>query len=290
MQTEPFVDGLCYPECPRWHDGAVWLSDQHAGVVVRVAMSDSGGSGTVEEVAALPTEPAGLGWAPDGTLRVVSMHDHRLLSLDLAAGADGRFELVADLSAFHPGLSNELLVDPAGRAYVGNIGFDYYGGDDPRPTVVVLVDPDGTVRVAAADLLVPNGMVLTPDGRTLVVAESFAHRLTAFTVAADGSLADRRVFADLGDDIPDGICLDAEGGVWYAAIGRHEVVRVVSGGQVTDRVSTGDREAVACVLGGPDRRRLFVCTTLHLDPEHSVPARSGRLEVVDVAVPGGCLP
>ncbi|HVX19973.1 MAG TPA: SMP-30/gluconolactonase/LRE family protein [Acidimicrobiales bacterium] len=302
MQTEPFVDGLAYPECPRWHRGAVWLSDQHAGVVVKVDVPGAGRPAPVaEEVAAPPTEPAGLGWAPDGTLLVVSMHDRRLLAFDPdGAGAPGtgggRFRTVADLAPFHPGLSNELLVDPAGRAYVGNIGFDYYGGQDPRPTVVVLVHPDGAVRVAADDLLVPNGMVLTPDGATLVVAESFAHRLTAFTVAADGSLGHRRVFADLDDDIPDGICLDADGAVWYAAIGRHQVVRVLPGGgpagkgTVDERVSTGDREAVACMLGGPDRRRLFVCTTLHLDPEHSVPARSGRLEVVDVAVPGAGLP
>lgn len=292
MPTEPFVDGLAYPECPRWHDGAVWLSDQHAGAVVRVDLS-----GSSEVVARLAAEPAGLGWRPDGTLLVVSMHDHRLLAVDPDPGdPDGTsFSPVADLSPFHPGLSNELLVDPAGRAYVGNIGFDFYGGDDPRPTVVVLVDPDGGVRVAADDLLVPNGMVLTPDGETLIVAESFAHRLTAFTVAADGSLGGRRVFADLGEEIPDGICLDADGAVWFASIARHEVVRVLPGGpagrgRVDERVSTGDREAVACMLGGPDRRRLFVCTTLHLDPEHSVPARSGRLEVVDVAVPGAGLP
>jgi sugar lactone lactonase YvrE len=280
MRTETVAEGLVYPECPRWRDGSIWLSDQHAGSIVRV---DPGGEW--EEVAAVEAEPAGLGWTPDGTFLVVSMHDHRLLS----ATEDG-FETVADLSALHPGLSNELVVDAAGRAYVGNIGFDFYGGEAPRPTVVVLVGEDRVPRVAADDLLVPNGMVIVPDGKTLVVAESFAHRLTAFDIEADGSLVNRRVFADLGEDIPDGICLDAEGAIWYASIGQHEVVRVLPGGVVADRVSTGEQEAVACMLGGDDRRQLYVCTTLHLDPEHSVPARSGRLEVATVAVPGAGLP
>jgi len=176
------VSGLAYPECPRWHDGALWLSDQHDGTVLR--LSDTGAS---EVVVAVPGGPAGLGWTPEGTLLVVSMHDHRLLAFDGA-----QLRTVADLSGLHPGLSNDMVVDEAGRAYIGNIGFDFYAGEEPRTTVVVLV-ADGQVTVAADALLVPNGMVI--DGPALVVAESFAHRLTAFDRADDASLTGRRVFA-----------------------------------------------------------------------------------------------
>lgn len=272
------VDGLAYPECPRWHDGTLWLSDQHAGVVLRV-----GADGVPVTVAEVPGGPAGLTWLPDGALLVVSMHDRRLLALDTPAD-DGPpvVRPVAELGALHPGLSNELVCDPVGRAYVGNIGFDYYGGEAPRPTVLAMVE-SGSVRAIVDDLLVPNGMVI--DGRVLVVAESFAHRLTAFDIGEDGGLHGRRVHADLGSDIPDGICLDAEGAIWYAAIGRHEVVRVLPGGRVTDRVATGDREAVACVLGGDNLDILFICTTADLDPGRSVAVRSGRVEAVTVEVP-----
>jgi sugar lactone lactonase YvrE len=172
-----------------------------------------------------------------------------------------------------------MVVDEAGRAYIGNIGFDFYGGEEPRTTAVALV-ASGQVSVAADGLLVPNGMVL--DGGSLVVAESFAHRLTAFDRDADGVLSGRRLFADLGDEIPDGICIDAEGAIWYAAIAKHEVVRVLPGGQETDRIRTNGGEAVACVLGGTT---LFVCTTDEMDPGRSVAARRGRIEAVDVAVP-----
>jgi sugar lactone lactonase YvrE len=266
------VSGLAYPECPRWHDGALWLSDQHDGTVLRISPS-----GATEVVVTVPGGPAGLGWTTDGTLLVVSMHDHALLTFD---GSDLR--TVADLSGFHPGLSNDMVIDEAGRAYIGNIGFDFYAGEEPRTTVLAMVE-DGRVSVAADGLLVPNGMVI--DGPVLVVAESFAHRLTAYDRAADGQLSGRRVFADLGEEIPDGICLDAEGAVWYAAIARGEVVRVLPGGQVTDRVKVDAAEAVACVLGGEHGKTLYVCTTDELQPERSKEARSGRVEAVEVAVP-----
>lgn len=270
MQT--MVGGLAYPECPRWHGGALWFSDQHAGTVQRLVPGRS-----AEVVTAVDGDPAGLGWTPEGTLLVVSMHRHAVL----VRRPSGALETVADLTHLHPGLSNDMVVDAEGRAYVGNIGFDYYGGEEPRPTVLAMVE-GGRCSVAADDLLVPNGMVLTADDR-LVVAESFAHRLTAFRRGPGGELTDRHVFADLGDEIPDGICIDAEGGIWYASIGRHEVVRVLPGGRVVGRVPTGDREAVACVLGGST---LYVCTTLELDPARSTAARSGRVEAVEVTVPG----
>lgn len=266
------VGGLAYPECPRWHGGALWFSDQHAGTVQRLVPGRP-----AEVVVDVDGGPAGLGWTDGDILLVVSMHRRALV----ARHPSGEVETVADLTALHPGLSNDMVVDAQGRAYVGNIGFDYYGGEEPRPTVLALVD-GGRVSVAAEDLLVPNGMVLTADDR-LVVAESFAHRLTAFRRGPGGELSDRHVFADLAGDVPDGICMDAEGAVWYAAIGRREVVRVLEGGTVTDRLPTEGGEAVACVLGGTT---LYVCTTGELDPQRSLGARSGRIEATTVAVRG----
>lgn len=279
-KTERLISGLAYPECPRWRGDLLYFSDQHGGQVLRTDLR-----GNVDTVLDLPSEPAGLGWDPRGDLLVVSMHDRRLLKVI----ADDP-ETIADLGDFHPGLSNELLVDGAGRSYVGNIGFDFYGGEEATSTCVVMVDADGHVTVAADGLLVPNGMVLAEAGRRLIVAESFAHRLTAFDVADDGTLSNRSVFADLGDSVPDGICLDVEGGVWFGAIGEHQVVRVLEGGTITDRVSTGDAEAIACTLGGPDLTTLLVCTSGTFDPTRTVVERSGAIEVVEVDVAGAGTP
>ena len=285
--TEIVADGFAYPECPRWRADGLWFSDQHAEQIVRI-----GPDGVPETMAHVPGGPAGIGWLPDGTLLAVSMHDRALLQIGFRAD-DGEpvqrsaeLTIVADLAPCHPGLSNEMVVDARGRCYVGNIGFDFYGGEEPRPTVLVVVEPGSEPRVVAEDLLVPNGTVITARGDRLIIAESFAHRLTSFRVGPRGNLDDRRVFADLGDEIPDGICMDAGQGVWYGSIGRHEVVRVEEGGRVTDRVSTGDREAIACMLGGDDRRDLFVCTSRTLDPLESVTALSGAIEVVRVDLPG----
>ncbi len=210
-----------YPECPRWHDGALWFSDQHAGTVCAVDIR-----GRLSEVMRVPGRPAGLGWRPDGTMLVVSMDHHALL-----AYGSGELRPVADLSAFHPGPSNDMVVTATGDAYIGNIGFDYYGGESPRTTGLVLVRAGSRRAVEVAeDLMVPNGMVATGDGRHLIVAESFAHRLTRFDIGTDGALSARRVYADLGDHIPDGICLDADGGIWFASVTDHAVLRVVEGG------------------------------------------------------------
>jgi sugar lactone lactonase YvrE len=275
-RSSPLVEGLVYPECPRWHDGSLWFSDQHDGIVATVDRA-----GSLREVLRVPGRPAGLGWLPDGTLLVVSMDGHALLAAD---GSDLR--RVADLSGLHPGPSNDMVVAANGDAYIGNIGFDYYGGEPARTTVVALVRRGGRLAVVAAgDLLVPNGMVIWPDGKRLVVAESFAHRLTGFDIAADGSLSGRRVFADLGERIPDGICLDADGGVWFASVTDQSVFRVVEGGTLTHRVSTGDRQAYACMLGGPDRRTLFVCTAHADEPAAAIEARSGAIETLDAPAP-----
>jgi len=272
---EPLASGFAYPECPRWHEGALWFSDQHAGEVVVVALD-----GSARVAARVEGRPSGLGWLPDGSLLVVSMLDRQLLQLDA-----GELVVRAEFGQWHGGPSNDMVVDALGRAYVGNIGFDFYAGESMRPTVLTMVDVDGAVRVVAEDVVVPNGMAITPEGR-LIVAESWRHQLTSFAIEPDGTLTDRAVFAELGQDIPDGMCLDAEGAVWYASLhDRFEVVRVAPGGTVLDRVSSGTREPIACALGGPRGTTLFVCTSDHLRPEESTTARSGAIEVVEVDVP-----
>jgi len=222
---------------------------------------------------------------PDGAMRIVSMLDRRLLALT-AAGP----QPVANLAPLATGAANDMVIDPAGRCYIGNFGFDLNAGEPPRTTVLIQVDPDGAVRPAARDLLFPNGLVITPDGRTLIVAETFGARLTAFEVALDGSLANRRMFALLDGMYPDGICLDAEGAVWVSCVGSHKVIRVKDGGQILDEIPLDGRDAYACMLGGADLRDLYLCTARHSRPERTRAARSGKIEVVRVEAPGAGLP
>jgi sugar lactone lactonase YvrE len=278
--TETLIDGLAFPEGPRWRDGWLWFSDMHDRRVKRVDLD-----GRLEAVCEVEGSPSGLGWDLDGRLLVVSMVDRRLLRW-----SGGELEEVADLGGFSPHRCNDLVVDAEGRAYVGTFGCDFFAGEQASPTVIVRVDVDGRATVAADDLLFPNGMVITPDGGTLVVGESFAGRLTAFRVATDGSLEERRVFAEGGGLVPDGICLDAEGAIWSANPVANEVMRVREGGQIVDRVSTGDRGAYACMLGGDDRRTLFVCAAETHDPDETRRRRTGSIEIVRVDVPGAGLP
>ena len=278
--TDVILDGLAFPEGPRWHDGRLWFSDMHAHEVVALDPA----SGKRETIVEVPACPSGLGWLPDGTLLIVSMEDRRLVRLE-----SGRLVEHADLSPWATFHCNDMVVDAAGRAYVGNFGFDLHARADPAPATMVRVDPDGTAQPAAEDLQFPNGTVITPDGGTLVVGESWGGRLTAFDVAADGSLANRRVWAQLDGAVPDGICLDAEGAIWVASPLSNEVLRVHQGGEVTQRVAL-DRGAFACMLGGDDRRTLFVCTSTTSDPEESARVRTGRIEAIAVDVPGAGYP
>lgn len=277
------VDDLCFPEGPRWHDGRLWFSDMHAH---RVVAFDPATGGT-EVVAEVPGQPSGLGWRPDGTMLVVSMTDRRLLAV-----RDGTTDEVADLSELAPFHCNDMVVDAHGNAYVGNFGFDLHDPDaDQRTTTLVLVTPEGDARVVADELFFPNGCVITPDGRTLVVGESFTGHLTAFTIAEDGSLHDRREWARVRGAVPDGICLDAEGAIWLASPISHQVLRVAEGGEVLDEVRTSDeRQPFACMLGGPDRRTLYACTALDSEPTAARAARAGRIEAIQVDVPGAGLP
>ena len=272
--------GLAFGEGPRWHEGTLWWSDMHAGTVNRLH------DGHASQVCAVAGRPSGLGWLPDGRLLIVSMQDKRVLRQD----ADGTLAVHADLSALAPRRCNDMVVDVAGGAYVGNFGFELYGGESPAPTVLIYVAPDGTPRVVAEDLMFPNGMAITLDNRTLIVAETFANRLTAFAIGADGTLTGRRVWAALpGEAVPDGICLDAEGAVWAASPTTNECLRLREGGEVAERIDTG-RGAFACMLGGAARRTLFVCTSAAHDPERTVRERSGRIEAYEVGVAGVGLP
>jgi sugar lactone lactonase YvrE len=274
------VEGLVFPECPRWHAERLWFSDIHAHQVLAADLA-----GRTAVVVRTTAEPAGLGFLSDGRLLVVTQRDRRLHTVT----AEG-LQLVADLSALEPVALNDMVVDGQGRAYIGGFGFELVAGAPPQPGNIYLVAPGSEARIAAGDLLFPNGMVVSPDGDTLIVAESAGRRLTAFAIAPDGGLTGRRVFAELGRAIPDGICLDAAGGVWVASFRAGEFLRVADGGAVTHRVPTPGKAAVACMLGGPDRRTLFLCTA-QTTPEDLAQGRSiGFIETVDVDTPGAGWP
>ncbi len=273
------IDGLAFPEGPRWRAGKLYFSDMHAHQVLAIAMT-----GGPEVICEVPGQPSGLGWLPDGRMLVVSMKDRKLMRRD----TDG-LKTVADLSKLAPFDCNDMVVDARGRAYIGNFGFDLYANETPRPTTLVMVSPDGAARVVAEDLMFPNGMVITPDGKTLIVGETFGARLTAFDIAADGSLANRRVWADLGTSPPDGICLDAENAIWVACPTKSEVIRVKNGGEVIERIKV-ETDAFACMLGGAGGRVLFIATAPNSDPEKCRASRNGRIEYARVEVPRAGLP
>jgi len=255
------LEGLRFGEGPRWHDGKLYFSDMHADRVMTVDLD-----GRTSMVCEVPNNPSGLGWLPDGSLLVVSMADRKLMRLERGGG--GALKLHADLSALAPYSCNDMVVDSQGRAYVGNFGFDHHNGEKPRGTVMIMV---------------------TPDGKTLIVGESFGRRLTAFDIAADGSLANRRVWADLGKNPPDGIALDAEGAIWVASPTQSEVIRVRQGGEVTERVAVAT-DAFACMLGGPDRKTLFVLTSVSSGSAACRAAATAKIEITRVDIPGAGLP
>jgi sugar lactone lactonase YvrE len=291
-RTDTLIDGLYFAEGPRWRDGRLWFSDFYDRAVKTVGLDAD-----MAVVAEVPNQPSGLGWLPDGRLLIVSMLDRRLLRQE----ADGRLVEHADLSRLAAYHCNDMVVDGKGRAYVGNFGFDLdafiaehgiaaaVGEPGPPRTVLVRADPDGTVAVVADGMKFPNGSVISPDGRTLIVAETLGLRLTAFEIAVDGSLHDRRVWAELGDHAPDGICLDADGNVWVANPLAPECVLYAPGGTVIERVTTS-APCFACMLGGPDGRHLFCLTARTSIAALAMHERSSAVEVVEVAVPHAGLP
>jgi sugar lactone lactonase YvrE len=271
------LDGLVFPECPRWHQSRLWFADMHDRKVW--AMTQHAQSQLICEV---PGQPAGIGWLPDGTLQVVSMTDRTLWRVD----KKGRLTAVVDLSELFPYNANDMVIDATGRAYIGNFGFDASNGAEQKGTCMVCVEPDGEAWVVIDGLLFPNGAVITPDNATLIVAESFGQRLSAYDINEDGSLANARIWADLRPNVPDGICLDAEGALWVADPLNKGLMRVLEGGVITDWIPTGDRGAYACALGGSDRRTLYICTAESSNPARTTELRSGRIEATRVEVPG----
>jgi sugar lactone lactonase YvrE len=271
------AQGIYFGEGPRWRDGRLWYSD-FFGHCVRAIAPD----GRDEMMLPVEGQPSGLGWLPDGQLLIVSMLDHRVLR----HAPDGGTVVHADVSAFARHWSNDMLVDQVGRAYVGNFGFDFEA-DPPVPTSLTCVDPDGSVAEAASDLLFPNGMALTPDGTTMIIAETYGARLTAFDVGPDGTLSNRRVWADLsGTGIyPDGICLDADGAVWVAAAAQPRCARIRAGGEILGEVRFS-QTCFACALGDQDRRTLYAMTAPTAARAVASQAPRGRVEKERVAVPG----
>jgi sugar lactone lactonase YvrE len=237
--------GLVLGESPRWHDGRLWLADWGAKAVIAVDLA--GGS---EVVLSMPSFPFSIDWLPDGRLLIVN--GARLLRRE----PDGSLVTQADLGALSGKPWNEIVVDGRGAAYVNTIGFDFPGGAF-APGTVALVNPDGAVRQVADGVAFPNGMAVTSDNSTLILAESYGHRLTAFDIDADGALSNRRLWADLKGGVPDGLCIDAEGAVWYADVPNKQCVRVREGGEVLQSIAF-DRGCFACMLGGRDRKTLFV--------------------------------
>ncbi len=273
-------DDIVFGEGPRWHAGKLWFSDMFAH---QVRTADA--SGKLETVVEVPERPSGIGFLPDGRMLVVSMHDRKLMRLD----PDG-LKVHADLAPHVGGNPNDMVVDPDGRAFIGNFGYDLFAGAPPKPATLVCVDPDGKARVVADDLGFPNGMVITPDRKTLIVAETFAGTISAFNLKSDGSLSGRRFFAHLGDRQPDGICLDAEGAVWVSCFGQDEFIRVWEGGDIAARVDVKGRRAVACMLGGEDRKTLFLLTCDSTPEDLSAGRAKSHLQATRLDVAGAGFP
>jgi len=281
QQPDLVLGGLGMPECPRWHDGRLWISDHPMKQVLTV-----GPDGVPSRFATVPNRPMGIGFLADDSVLVVSMEDARLLRY-----AAGNCSEYADLSDVTVGLLNDLVVDGRGWAYASNTGRGAHFQLERKPANIGLFIAGHKPRIVASDLSLSNGLAITPDGSTLIVAETLGERVTAFTITNDGSLRDRRVFADLPGEIPNGICLDAEGAVWVSShAGRF--LRVMDGGKTVDAIEVpggAHRMAIACMLGGADGRQLFLVSVDDL-PRTEEMLGTGRVDVVSVDVPGAGWP
>lgn len=273
LHTEAFVDGYVFLEGPRWYDGRLWVSDIWAHKVYGIAAD-----GRAEVAAELPGRPSGLGFLPDGTPLIVSMEDRCVYRL-----ANGALQLHADLSGAVRAEINDMVVDDEGRAYVGNMGYDLFGGAPSRPGEISLIEPDGAHRIVADELDFPNGMVITDGGDTLVVAESFGARLRAFDRAANGDLSNPRVYAELDGLVPDGICLDVDGNIWVGGAMGGAFVQVDPSGAIIARIDVGPDAAIACQLGGSDGRTLYCLVYAGGIEELSKGLPGARIETARVA-------
>lgn len=276
---EPSVifSDLRFPEGARWHEGQLWFSDMHTG---QVFTSDPAGR-TLREVVVVDDQPSGLGWLPDGSLLISCMLARKVRRLE----AGGTLTTFADVSMHTSSPINDLVTSTDGRTFLGGFGYDLYGGAPQRPGPIFSIGPDGAVTWVETDMTFPNGSVILPGTSTLVVAETWGARLTAFDIDADGSLTHKRVWAELpSGSTPDGICVDAANAIWVSSIATSQFLRVTAGGTVTDTLSVDGRCATDCVLGGADGRTLFLLTSNSWQPAETV-VREGRVEAVRVDVP-----
>jgi sugar lactone lactonase YvrE len=288
--TKVLAEGIYFGEGPRWHAGRLWFSDFFAQAVKSVSLA-----GDVRTEFTLDDRPSGLGWLPDGSLLVVSMTKRQVLR----RASSGSLALHADLSGIATFHCNDMVVDARGRAYVGNFGFDLDAALTARGVESVITDhgtaalacvaPDGSARVAASEMHFPNGSVITPDGKTLIVGETLGATLTAFDIRADGTLANRRVWASTAPRVPDGIALDANGNIWIANPIAPECVLIARGGAVLDVIDTR-QNCYACMLGGDDGRTLFMLTAPTSVADEASVAPKGQLLVTTVDVPHAGLP
>lgn len=285
------VSNMSYTECLRWRNGRLWFADFYTHAIYSVAADGSDLRVEVE----VPAQPSGIGWLPDGRLVYVSMRDRRVMRRE----PDGTSVVHADVGEHVTGHPNDMVVDTQGRCWLGNFGFDLMGGADIETTGLLRIDVDGTVTRVAEDLWFPNGSVITPDGGTLLVDETFGNRISAFPIAADGSLGARRDWAVFGPVpattvvleaittavlAPDGCGLDADGCLWVADAIGGRVVRVAEGGEIVDTVSPGTG-VFACMLGGPDGRTLFMSCAPDFDEHARSAVREAEIRAIEVDVP-----
>lgn len=297
-KLEELLSGGAFFESPRWHEGRWWVSDFYRRIVL--AIDERGGAEVIMEVEG---QPSGIGWMPDGSMLVVSMKEHLVLRRETS----GAVSIHADVTEYCGGNLNDMVVGSSGRAYAGNFGFDLMGFAEPAPANLIRIDPDGTASVAAEDLLFPNGSVITPDGTTLIVGETAGARYTAFTIADDGSLTDRRVWAqvapepDIGGSLeatlaqlqfgPDGCTLDAEGMIWAADEVNGRLARVAEGGEIVAEIPSPEGlNFFACALGGEDGRTMLICAAPDFLEANRVNARDAVLLTTRVDVPHAGLP
>jgi sugar lactone lactonase YvrE len=271
-----------FGEAPRWRENRLWFSDMHGGAVFATTAA-----GECEKILDVPRHPSGLGFLPGGALLVVSMEDRKVLRLEA-----GRVSVHADLEGqYARGHLNDMILDAEGRAYVGQFGSDTYGGEPRKPTSLVLIEPDGRHRAVAEDLRMPNGMAISADGRHLYVAETYGFCITRFSIAADGSLGEREVFAPL-EVRPDGLCLDAEGCLWFGSAMHPEggVFRVAQGGRILETVREEGWRGIACCLGGEGRQTLFLIEAQRASPSKIQGPGNSRIRAMPAPAPGAGTP
>ena len=279
-ELQTLMTDIMFGESPRWHGDRLWFADWGAQELIAVDLE-----GKSEVIVRIPSFPFCIDWLPDGRLLIVSARDRLLLRRE----PDGSLVTHTDLSNLSDHPWNDIVVDGRGNAYIGSIGFDFPGGEF-APGILALVNPDGSAQQVADDVAFPNGLVVTPDNSTLILAESYSNRLTAFDIAADGSLSNQRVWADLDGGVPDGICLDAEGAVWYGDVPNKRCVRVREGGEVLQTIDL-DRGCFACMLGGVDRRTLFMVAQEWGGMESTAEGeRTGQILTAPAPAPGAGWP